>query len=108
MSEKHHIIFRSQGGLNFPLNLIELTVEQHRGNGSPHLNRARDLELKRQLQLSLTKILSNKYYTAEELIKELELKHIEAYKMVKHLYQCNGKYKTEDVIKRLLGGRFYI
>ena len=63
--EKHHVVFRSQGGLNFPLNLINLTVEEHRGNLGPHLNRKRDLQLKQQLQTSLVKILSNNYYTTE-------------------------------------------
>jgi len=107
MNEKHHIVFRSQGGLNFPLNFIYLTVEEHRGNQGPHLNRARDLELKLSLQLSLTKILSNKYYTAEELIKELELIPKEAYKMLKTLNRHLEGYSTEDLIRRLMGSKMY-
>ena len=38
---KHHIVFRSQGGLDFDLNMIELTQEEHEGNHGPHQSRAR-------------------------------------------------------------------
>ena len=47
---KHHIVFRSQGGLDFALNLIELTQEEHEGDDGPHKNRVRDLELKKRMQ----------------------------------------------------------
>ena len=32
MAELHHIVFRSQGGLNFKLNLIPLSIEEHKGD----------------------------------------------------------------------------
>ena len=44
---KHHIIFRSQGGLDFDLNLAEMTLEEHAGDDGPHRNRETDLELKK-------------------------------------------------------------
>ena len=50
MAELHHIVFRSQGGLNFKLNLIPLSIEEHKGDDGPHKNRKRDLELKQLLQ----------------------------------------------------------
>ena len=53
---KHHIVFRSQGGLDFDLNMIELTQEEHEGNHGPHQSRARDLELKRGLQEQLSEL----------------------------------------------------
>ena len=53
---KHHIVFRSQGGLDFGLNLIELTQEEHEGDDGPHKNRVRDLELKKRLQNQLVEL----------------------------------------------------
>lgn len=53
---KHHIVFRSQGGLDFAMNLIELTQEEHEGDDGPHKNRVRDLELKKRLQNQLVEL----------------------------------------------------
>ena len=55
---KHHIVFRSQGGLDFPLNIVQLSYEQHEGNNGPHRNREFDLQLKKHLQDELFYIFS--------------------------------------------------
>lgn len=47
---RHHIVFKSHGGLDFKLNMIGLTQEEHEGDKGPHRDRERDLELKRGLQ----------------------------------------------------------
>lgn len=49
MLEKHHIVFKSQMGLDFELNYKYLTSEDHRGNEGPHKNREKNLEYKREL-----------------------------------------------------------
>ena len=36
---KHHIVFKSQGGLDFSLNLIRLRQEGHEGDKGPHRDR---------------------------------------------------------------------
>jgi len=105
--ERHHIVFRSQGGLNFPLNFIDLTTEEHKGNNGPHLNREMDLYLKKSMQAQIQNKLSQAYYTTEQLIKELELRPTEAHKMTKHLTLHKEGYATEDVIRRLMGGKLY-
>ena len=106
--EKHHIVYKSQGGLTFPLNLITLTSEEHRGDNSPHMNKKRDLELKQQLQTSLEKLLCKDYYTTEELIEILELKPKEADKLVKRLWNNGNGYKRMNIIKKLMGDRYFL
>lgn len=85
MLEKHHIVFRSQGGLDFELNYKYLTPEQHKGDNGPHLNKKTDLKYKKELQEKLEKILDKNYYSIEELIELIGLKKRQAYKAFKKL-----------------------
>lgn len=105
--QKHHIVFRSQGGLDFTLNLIYLTPEEHIGDKGPHRNRERDLELKRNLQVTLLKLLTEDKYTLKEIIETLGLKRGQAEKAFKRVDCYDGAYKTEDIIRRLMGGKMY-
>ncbi len=107
MIERHHIIFKSQGGLDFELNYIYLTSEEHRGNNGPHLNKQIDRSYKRIMQAKLENILTHKTYTIEELIEILELKPKQAYKAFKKLNTVKG-IKREDAIFRLMGNSFYL
>ena len=59
----HHIVFRSQGGLNIPTNYKYLCVDHHTGNDSPHKNKAIDLQYKLEQQEKLFKIFSESSYT---------------------------------------------
>lgn len=106
--ERHHIIYKSQGGLDFELNYKRLTSEQHRGNKGPHRNRKTDLRFKRELQKKLENILTDEFYTAEELIEILGLKERQAYKAFRKVTQHRKGMKREDVIFRLMGNRFYL
>lgn len=109
MTERHHIIFKSQGGLDFELNYKHLTSEAHRGNNGPHRNRETDLRYKRDLQRKLESILTDEFYTIEELIDLLGLEKRQAYKAFKKLnYHPDRGIKRKDIIKRLMGGRFYL
>ena len=65
-------MFRSQGGLNFRLNLIPLSIEEHKGDGGPHKNRQRDLELKQWLQEQLFDLFDReRLYTLKEIAVKL-------------------------------------
>jgi hypothetical protein len=108
MLEKHHIIFKSQGGLDYELNYKRLTPEQHRGDLGPHKCRETDLRYKKELQRKLENILTDEFYTIEELIKTLGLKERQAYKAFKKVNQHEKGMKREDVIFRLMGNRFYL
>ena len=108
MLEKHHIIFKSQGGLDFPLNFKYLSAIDHRGNESPHMNRSVDLEYKQQLERDLRNALIDACYTIEEAIQILELKPKQAYKAFKRVRDIGEGMDREDIIFRLLGNRFYL
>lgn len=106
-TERHHIVFRSQGGLDFDMNYIYLSPEDHRGNYGPHLCKQRDLILKQQLELDLRQALPAESYTVDELIQLLGLDGKQAHKAFKHLQGIGGIQK-EDAIFRLMGSRFYL
>lgn len=106
MLERHHIVFRSQGGLDFRLNIKRLTPEQHRGKNGPHMNRETDLKYKRELQEKLYELLPDEYYTYQELRKIIGLKKSQE-KHFKAVPKKAGVMKKEDVIRRLMGGRLY-
>lgn len=107
MIERHHRIFKSQGGLDFELNYVYLTSEEHKGNDGPHRNRETDLRYKKELQEALEGLLVKDYYTVEELVELLSLKQGQANKAFKRLISVEG-ISQGDAIKRRLGGRFYL
>jgi hypothetical protein len=105
---KHHIVFRSQGGLNFDLNLIDLTYEQHEGPEGPHHNKLVDNILKKQLQDRLFEIFrDDKGYTIEQIAKALgkSAKYFE--KHFRTVPSAAGIYKPEDIVRKLMGGKIY-
>ncbi|WP_353096203.1 hypothetical protein [Tissierella praeacuta] len=108
MLEKHHIVFKSQGGLDFELNYKYLTAEEHRGNLGPHLNRKIDLAYKIEMEVTLRRILENEFYTIKELIDLLGLKERQAYKAFRKVNQYLVGMKKEDIIYRLMGNSFYL
>lgn len=106
--ERHHRIFKSQGGRDFQLNYIYLCHNCHRGNNGPHRNRETDLRYKKELQIKLQTLLTEDYYTLEQLIRLLEITKAQAKKTFKHLRQYKEGYARLEVIFRLLGDRFYV
>lgn len=105
--ERHHIIFRSQGGLDFPLNYKYLCSEDHRGNNSPHRNKKTDLAYKLELQAKLKNLLCKDFYSRKEIIDILELNRTQAFKICRKFPRYKEGYAREDIIRRLMGGRIY-
>lgn len=105
--EKHHIVFKSQQGLDFELNYKYLSSEDHRGNYGPHLNKETDLRYKRELESTLRMKLFNNYYTLDELIEILGLNSRQANKAFRKVKKYHKGMKREDVIRRLMGGKLY-
>lgn len=107
----HHIVFRSHGGLDFELNLVRMTQEEHEGNNGPHLCRERDLELKREMQGKLQELfLYDQEYTIEEISRKLgRTKRYFAphFKKVPLAPGSSDGYLGYDVVKKLMGGRLY-
>lgn len=105
--EKHHIVFKSQDRLGFELNYKYLTSEEHRGSKGPHKNRHTDLLYKIEMQKKLEEVLTDDFYTIEELIEILGLEPRQAYKAFRKVNQHKVGMKTDDIIYRLMGNRFY-
>ena len=104
--ERHHIIYRSQGGLDFELNYKYLTSTEHRGNNGPHKCKETDLKYKLELQEKLEQLLTKDYYNIKELIDILGLKEVQANRAFRKLLKVNG-IEREKVLRRLMGGRLY-
>lgn len=106
--EKHHIVFKKQGGLDMEVNYIYLNSEDHRGNNGPHKSRERDLELKCEMERELREILDGEYFTEEKLMYLLGIDANTAYKAFRKVYKTRQGMSKEDVIFRLMGGKFYL
>lgn len=106
-ADRHHIVFKSEGGLDFPLNIKYLCDEHHRGINGPHKNRRVDIMYKLELQDNLNRILIKNYYSITELSsliginKRLLRRLLSQYKMYKE------GYKKSDIIFRLMGDKVY-
>lgn len=107
MLEKHHIVFRSQGGLDFELNYKYLTSEEHRGDKGPHKCRETDLKYKKELQDTLFEILEDDFYTIYDVVDLLGLDKKQAEKAFRKLPYSQKGIKKEDIIRRLMGGKLY-
>ncbi|MCR3760124.1 HNH endonuclease [Clostridium felsineum] len=105
--ERHHIVYKSQGGLDFPLNYVYLCDEHHRGINGPHKNRKVDLYYKLQMQKQLCSILTNEYYKIKDLIKLLQINQRQAKIMTRNFKLYKEGYSKKDIIKRIMGGAFY-
>ena len=108
MGHKHHIVFRSHGGLDTNLNLHNYRgYEDHEGKNSPHQNREEDLRLKRNLQEEYYRIFSKEDYSIEEIAEELGKSEKYIFRHFKRVKNWAGRYKRDDIIKHLMGGKFY-
>lgn len=107
-THRHHIVFRSQGGLDFRLNLIELTQEEHEGNDGPHKNRKVDLALKKGLQDKLFVIFPKEdLFDIEQISDKLGRTPRYFEKYFRRVPRTSGMYAGEDIVRRLMGGKLY-
>lgn len=105
--ERHHIIFRSQGGMDIPMNYVYLCEEHHRGKHGPHKNNKEDVRLKLQLQQKLIDLLKKEYYNMKELRRIFSLNISQMKKLSKEIKTERGLYSRFDIIKYFMGGKFY-
>ncbi|WP_333859416.1 HNH endonuclease [Clostridium sp.] len=106
-ADKHHIVYRSQGGLDFPLNFKYLCSEHHRGKNGPHKNKKIDLEYKLEMQKQLEKLLYKKFYRLDELSTLLQINKRILKKLFKDYKLYKEGYKSIDVVYRLMGNKIY-
>lgn len=103
----HHIVFKCENGIDFPLNYKYLCPEHHRGKYGPHKNKSIDLKYKLQMQEKLFQILPKKYYKIEELCLLLQLNKSFLKKLFKNLKLYKEGYFKEDAILKLMGNKLY-
>ena len=106
-ADKHHIIHRCQGGLDYPLNIKHLCPEHHRGIKGPHRCSEVDLKYKLELQNNLEQLLSKEYYHLEKLSSILEIKPKTLKKLLKNYRLHKEGYKKDDIIYELMGRTLY-
>lgn len=103
----HHIIHRSEGGLDIELNYKYLCEEHHRGKDGPHHSIEIDLKYKLELQKMLFSILIKRFYTIKELSSTLNIPLNVIKRITKNLKLYKEGYKQDDIILSLMGGTLY-
>ena len=106
-ADKHHIVYRCQGGVDFPLNFKYLCSEHHRGKMGPHKSRRVDLECKIEMQYKLNNILNKDYYNIDDLVVLLEISKGVLKRLLKDCRLYKEGYKKSDIIYRLMGNKIY-
>lgn len=107
-ADKHHIVHRCEGGLEFQLNIKYLCPEHHRGKKGPHRDCSNDIRYKLELQNRLQSILCDRYYMIDKLELMLQIKSRILKKLLKDCRLYKEGYKTEDIVYRLMGDRLYV
>lgn len=107
-AEKHHIVFKSQGGLDIKINYKWLCYEHHRGNDGPHMNHSTDMRYKCELQERLFEVLAKKEeYQIKEVAALIGYDKNRLEKKFRDVENHCGEYKTEDIVRKLMGGKIY-
>ncbi|WMJ81921.1 HNH endonuclease signature motif containing protein [Clostridium sp. MB40-C1] len=105
--ERHHIVYKNQGGIDIPLNYVYLCSEHHRGKLGPHKNRSIDYEYKKNFQNKLFHILKEEYYSMNDLKKLLKINPFQGKILEKKFKKYKNGYKKIEIIKILMGGKLY-
>lgn len=107
-AHRHHIVFRSKGGLDNDLNYKDLCVEHHEtGKDAPHRNRVVDVMYKQELQKKYYELFNDETYTVEEIAELIGLSLKKTTQAFLKVNNIAGRYEREDIIRRLMGGRLY-
>lgn len=106
--QRHHIVFRSHGGLNIEVNYCYLCAWHHiDGPDAPHKNRAADLALKLREQRDLQNMFWCKTYRIAEIAEIIGMSRRTLARKMRNVPAVLGEYRREDIIKFIMGGRLY-
>ena len=106
--QRHHIIFRSHGGMNVWFNYAWLCAEHHTaGPDAVHRNHDFDLVLKIMLQRKLEDLFSEPEYGVSKIAKIAGYDRRRLACRMKRVPKHCGKYRREDVITFFMGGKLY-
>lgn len=103
----HHIIHRSEGGLDIEINYKYLCEKHHRGKDGPHRSLETDIKYKIELQNKLYTLLPKEYYSYKELGRILDLSVNSLKKITKNVKLYKEGYKTDHIILKLMGNKLY-
>ena len=103
----HHIVHRSEGGLDIELNYKYLCPKHHRGKNGPHHSKEVDLKYKLELQNKLFSILKKEYYSFKEFASELNIPKNTLKRITKNLKIYKEGYRKIDIITQIMGGQLY-
>ena len=103
----HHIVHRSNGGLDFDLNYKYLCPQHHRGKDGPHRDKFVDLKYKLEMQNKLTALFTKRYYSLDDLYKLLSINRNSLKRLTKKLKLYKEGYLSKDVIFELMGRQIY-
>ncbi|WP_027626782.1 HNH endonuclease [Clostridium lundense] len=106
-AEIHHVVNKSQGGIDLPLNYKYLCSEHHRGKHGPHKDWKLDMQYKIEMQERLEEILYKDFYSLEELEELLEVNKSKVKRLIKSNKIYKEGYKKEDIIFLLMGNKRY-
>lgn len=106
-ADVHHIVHRSEGGLDIKLNYKYLCSYHHRGKFGPHHCEKTDILYKLELQDKLFHLLQNDYYKFKDLMGILEVSQNQLKRIVKDLKLYKEGYNKIDIIVKIMGGKLY-
>lgn len=106
--QRHHIIFRSQGGMNIELNYAYLCADHHTvRQDSVHKCRSFDLLLKIRLQRKLEELFRDPEYGVCKIAKLVGYDRRRLACRMKAVPKKCARYAREDIIRFFMGGRLY-
>jgi len=103
----HHIVHRSEGGLDIDLNYKYLCEKHHRGKNGPHHTIETDIQYKLELQVKLYSLLPKEYYNFKELGQILQISLNALKRITKNIKLYKEGYKKETIILTIMGGTIY-
>lgn len=103
----HHIVHKSEGGLDIDINYKYLCNKHHRGKHGPHHDKKVDLLYKIELQKKLYSLLTKEFYFEKELGEILGLSNSASKRLTRKLQLFKEGYKKDDIIFMLMGGEDY-
>ncbi|MCR3759186.1 hypothetical protein KYB31_09310 [Clostridium felsineum] len=109
-AEDHHIVFKSECKPmdKCSFNHVYLCYVHHRDHKrGVHHNKKLNNHYKMQVQAKLQELFTEEYYSMEQIQNKLQIGHNAVTSLCKLMKQHVGKYKTKEIIKACMGGRFY-
>lgn len=108
----HHVVFRSQGGVDHYYSKIKIPMGFHESDRGPHKNRETDLALKREMQKELFDAFSEAdTYDIDSILlilqPENERSGAKLRRQLEKTKNIAGEYKAEDIVRTLMGRKLY-